>query len=155
MTIERVSFRTPSFQNNLRVVVLKQKGGTRCLPTWVSPAEANDILLCLRGTPGPGPWPHDLIAKMMRELGGEVERIVISDYIDYMLFARIAIRSQKGEVQLEARPSDAIALAVRVGAPIYAEEWVLERAGLDDLTEPFVELVKHPDYQLANLWVSK
>ena len=44
MTIERVSFRTPSFQNNLRVVVLKQKGGTRCLPTWVSPAEANDIL---------------------------------------------------------------------------------------------------------------
>ena len=154
MIIERVAFRTPSFENNLRVLILTQKDGVRRLPIWISPVEANDILLSLRGTSVHGPWPHELMTTIIDGLGAVIERVMICDYVDEILYAKVTIRSGDEVLDVDARPSDSLALAVRADAPIFVEEHVLERAGVDDLTEPFVSLVKNPDYRLASLWVS-
>jgi len=113
-----------------RVVLLKEQGEERFLPIWIGAYESEAIAMRLQGHSVPRPLTHDLLANVIAEFGGVVEYIVVNDLSDNTFFARIAVQ-RDGELQLvDARPSDAIALAVRVSVPIYAEESVMEKAGI-------------------------
>lgn len=155
MKIERVAFRTPSFENNLRIVILKQKNGMWCLPVWLSPVEANDVLLSLRETPLPGPLPHELIENVANKLGGIIQHITIYKTSKESLGAKIGMQTQNETLELESRPSDAICIAIRAQAPIHVEQKVLDNTGVCNLTTHFEQLVKNPDYRLANLWIAQ
>ena len=113
-----------------RVVLLKQQGEERYLPIWIGAYESEAIAMRLQGASVPRPLTHDLLVNVIAEFGGVVEYVVVNDLSDNTFYARIAIQ-RNGELQLvDARPSDAIALAVRVSVPIYAEESVMEKAGI-------------------------
>jgi len=112
------------------VVILKASDGERYLPIWIGQWEAGAIAMRLQGVEPERPLTHDLLAATLAELGAEVRRIVISDLADDTFRARISIALGERIVEVDARPSDALALAVRCGAPIYAEPEVLEVAGI-------------------------
>jgi hypothetical protein len=112
------------------VVVLQEKGVGRYLPVWIGPAEANAIRVVLQRINMPRPLTHDLLVSVIDALEGRVNSIVIHDLRDDIFYARIALWAHGQQIDLDSRPSDAIALALRVGAPIYAEEAVLNRAGV-------------------------
>ena len=113
-----------------RVVLLKEEGEERYLPIWIGAHESEAIAMRLQGVSVPRPLTHDLLANVIAQFGGVVKYVVVNDLSNNTFFARIAVQ-RDGELQLvDARPSDAIALAVRVSAPIYAEESVMEKAGI-------------------------
>jgi len=113
-----------------RIVLLKENDGDRYLPIWIGSNEAEAIAMRLQGGTVPRPLTHDLLASMISELGGAVQHIVVNDLRNNTFYARIAIE-QDGQLKLvDSRPSDAIALAVRIEVPIYAEEGVMEKAGI-------------------------
>jgi len=113
-----------------RVVLLREVEQERYLPIWIGAYESEAIAMRLQGASVPRPLTHDLLVNVIAELGGVVEYIVVNDLSDNTFYARIAVQ-RDGELQLvDSRPSDAIALAVRVSVPIYAEESVMEKAGI-------------------------
>jgi bifunctional DNase/RNase len=113
-----------------RIVLLKETQAERYLPIWIGQGEADAIAMPLQRSSVLRPLTHDLLASVIAELGGDVQYIVVNDLNDNTFFARIAIE-RNGELQLvDSRPSDAIALAVRTSVPIYAEESVVEKAGI-------------------------
>ena len=113
-----------------RVVLLKEKGEGRYLPIWIGAYESEAIAMRLQGASVPRPLTHDLLVNVIAEFGGVIEYVVVNDLSDNTFYARIAVQ-RDGEVQLvDSRPSDAIALAVRVSVPIYAEESVMDKAGI-------------------------
>lgn len=113
-----------------RVVLLKEEGEERYLPIWIGAHESEAIAMRLQGASVPRPLTHDLLVNVIAQFGGVVKYIVVNDLSNNTFFARIAVQ-RDGELQLvDSRPSDAIALAVRVSAPIYAEESVMEKAGI-------------------------
>jgi bifunctional DNase/RNase len=105
--------------------------GERYLPIWIGAVEATAIAFALQGIETPRPMTHDLMRDILRETGIEVERIVISELVDQTFFATIRMVSGGSSVEVSSRPSDAIALAVRLGSPIYGAEEVLEQAGIE------------------------
>ena len=113
-----------------RVVILKEKVSDRYLPIWIGPAEAIAIALELEDVPASRPQTHDLLSSVIADLGGEVIRVVVSDLSGDTFYATLLLRRNGSVVEVDARPSDAIALAQRADAPIYAEDSVLERAGI-------------------------
>lgn len=113
-----------------RVVFLKERHGDRHLPIWIGDFEAQAIVIELQGVESPRPLPYDVMRALLAELGGNVERILIVDLSHDVYFARIVISAGDRQVEIDARPSDAIALAVRSGAPILVDENVMERAGV-------------------------
>ncbi len=119
---------------NNRVVLLKETAGDRYLPIWIGEFEAHAIAMELQGVDAPRPLPYDLMRALLTELGGNVERVVVSDLSMDVFYARIVVAIGGRTIELDSRPSDAIALAVRSGSPIFVEEAVMERAGvnLDD-----------------------
>ena len=119
-----------SLMNYQRVVILKEKGTDRYLPIWIGPAEADAIAVKLQGVSVPRPLTHDLIQSMLDVLGASVSSIIVSDLKNDTFFAKIVLNVDGGQMEVDSRPSDAIALAVRVDAPIYAEEGVLDKAGI-------------------------
>ena len=127
MVVESVRVHTLSTQH---VVILKEAVRDRYLPIWIGPWEANAIALKLQGVSPERPLTHDLFAKTLLELGVAVRRIVVSDLADETFRARIVLEQGGQTKEIDARPSDAIALAIRVGAPIYATDSVLDRAGV-------------------------
>jgi len=127
MVVESVRVHTLSTQH---VVILKEAVRDRYLPIWIGPWEANAIALKLQGVSPERPLTHDLFARTLGELGVTVRRIVVSDLADETFRARLVLE-QGGETrEMDARPSDAIALAIRTGAPIFATDAVLDRAGV-------------------------
>lgn len=113
-----------------RIVLLKETETERYLPIWIGHGEADAIAMRLQRSTVLRPLTHDLLASVITELGGNVQYIVVNDLNDNTFYARIAIE-RDGELQLvDSRPSDAIALAVRTSVPIYAEESVVEKAGI-------------------------
>ncbi len=120
-----------SLMNYQRVVILKDKNSDRYLPIWIGHSEADSIAVRLQEVTVPRPLTHDLLSSVISEMGGSVSYILVSDLTDDTFFAKIGIDKGSEIVEIDSRPSDAIALAVRVSAPIYAEESVLERAGVD------------------------
>ena len=138
MTVESVRINLATQQ---RVVILKATKQERYLFIWIAYAEAYAIAVELQGTTSPRPLTHDLLKNVIEELDAKIESIVISDLIDEIYYARIVLDVSGRHVEIDSRPSDAIALAVRSKTPIYVEESVLERAGVvpelnDDAQRP-------------------
>ncbi len=127
MTVESVRINLATQQ---RVVILKATKQERYLFIWIAYAEAYAIAVELQGTTSPRPLTHDLLKNVIEELDAKIESIVISDLIDEIYYARIVLDVSGRHVEIDSRPSDAIALAVRSKTPIYVEESVLERAGV-------------------------
>jgi hypothetical protein len=133
MTIESVRL---SMLNYQRVVILREKDSDRYLPIWIGPGEADAIAVRLQDVETPRPLTHDLLKATIEQLGGRVTHIVVNDLANDTFFARIVLDVDGRTIEVDSRPSDALALAVRVNVPIYAEDTVLENAGvmLDDET---------------------
>lgn len=112
------------------VVILKEVNGVRVVPIWIGQYEAQAIALELQGADVSRPLTHDLLRSVIDQLGGVVDRIVVSDLRESTFFATIGINANGRPLAVDSRPSDAIALAVRVRAPIYVEEHVLDQAGI-------------------------
>jgi len=128
MTVESVRVHMLSTQH---VVILRDLGRRRYLPIWIGPWEANAIAMRLQGlTPG-RPLTHDLFAGVLAELGATIREVVIADLADETFHARIHLETGGRILEIDSRPSDALALAVRAGAPIFAAEEVLARAGVE------------------------
>jgi uncharacterized protein len=113
-----------------RVVILKEVQGERHLPIWIGDFEAQAIAMELQGLVSPRPLPYDLIKAVIGDLGATVERILVTDLAQDVFYARIVITMDGRTVEIDSRPSDAIALAVRTHTPILVEESVMERAGV-------------------------
>ena len=127
MTVESVRINLATGQ---RVVILKDMKVDRYLFIWIANAEAYAIAMELQGSTAPRPITHDLLKSVITELGGTMTNIVISDLVDDIFYARLVIDADGRHVEVDSRPSDAIALAVRAKVPIYVDESVLERAGV-------------------------
>ncbi len=119
-----------SLMNYQRVVILKEKSSDRYLPIWIGPAEADSIAVKLQDLSVPRPLTHDLLNLVITSLGGSVSHIVVSDLLNDTFYAKIFIQRNGDNLEVDSRPSDAIALAVRVKVPIYVEETVLDKAGV-------------------------
>jgi uncharacterized protein len=114
--------------SNSPIVVLKDEEEKFFLPIWVGIFEANAIALQLENVSTPRPMTHDLLKNMIGELEGRVTRIVINDLRDSTFFAQIRILTGGKTLEVDARPSDAIALALRTEAPIFVAQTVLDQA---------------------------
>lgn len=119
-----------SVENSQRVVILKDKEGDRYLFIWIANPEAYSIAMELQGTTPPRPLTHDLLKSIIQELGAKVESVVISDLVDDIFYARIIMDVSGRHVEIDSRSSDAIALAVRLKAPIYVADKVMESASV-------------------------
>jgi uncharacterized protein len=116
------------------IVILKDKQGERVLPIWVGVPEANAIALQIENVSTPRPMTHDLLRNIITDLEGRVDRVVVSDLKDNTYFAIIHLTVRGERVAVDARPSDAIALALRTRSPILVEEAVIENARTADFT---------------------
>jgi len=119
-----------SLMNYQRVVILKEKLAERYLPIWIGPAEADAIAVKLQGVNVPRPLTHDLLSSVIDTLGATVNSIIVSDLKGDTFYAKVVLDVDGGQMEVDSRPSDALALAVRVEVPIYAEEAVLDKAGV-------------------------
>jgi bifunctional DNase/RNase len=138
---------------NQPVIILKELDSNRYLPIWIGQFEATAILMEIQGIHPSRPLTHDLLKMIIDSLNSSVSRIVINDLRDGTFFARIFISTESKEIEIDARPSDAIALAVRFKVPIFANDSVLEQAAItsddgdDEEVERFREFLEsvNPD----------
>jgi bifunctional DNase/RNase len=119
---------------NTPIILLHDEAGQRVLPIWVGLFEANAIALQIENVDPPRPMTHDLLRRAIEQLGGTVRRIVICDLQESTFYALIHLETAGGPVAIDARPSDAIALALRSKAPILVEEAVLDHAKTIDFS---------------------
>ena len=127
MTIDSIRVSPMNYQ---RVVILKEKDSDRYLPIWIGPAEADAIAVKLQDLSVPRPLTHDLLRTVIDILGASVQHILVSDLQNDTFFAKISLQSNGTSQEIDCRPSDAVALAVRAQVPIYVEESVLDKAGI-------------------------
>ncbi|ACZ38679.1 bifunctional nuclease family protein [Sphaerobacter thermophilus] len=113
-----------------RVVILKEVAGERHLPIWIGPFEAEAIAMELQGVPAARPLPYDLLKRIVTDMGGVVREIQVTDLSQDVFYARIMIEQNGRMLEIDSRPSDAIALAVRTKVPILVDEAVMDRAGV-------------------------
>ena len=132
--------------SNQPIVLLKETTGERYLPIWIGAVEATAIAFALQGIETPRPMTHDLMRDILRETDTEVERVVINDLVDQTFFATIRMTGEGKTAEVSSRPSDAIALAVRINAPLYASEEVLEQAGIELKDEEESEVEKFREF---------
>ena len=130
--VEKISFYPPS---KGYAILLKEAMGDRFLPVIVGSFEAQSIALALEEVQMPRPMTHDLFCTVLEDLSVEVSEVVISDLMEGTFYSKISLISQIGSTDIDARPSDAIALALRVGAPIYASESVMDEASVREVVE--------------------
>jgi len=119
-----------SLMNYQRVVILKEKMADRYLPIWIGPAEADAIAVKLQDVTVPRPLTHDLLHSVIDALGATINSIIVSELKNDTFYAKIVLSVDGGQMEVDSRPSDALALAVRADVPIYAEETVLDKAGI-------------------------
>jgi len=127
MTIESIRVSLTNYQ---RVVILKEKESDRFLPIWIGPAEADAIAVRLQDVSVARPLTHDLLRKVIDDLGAQVEYVFVNDLSNDTFFAKIMLKVGERSLEVDSRPSDAIALAVRAEVPIFADESVLDKAGV-------------------------
>lgn len=120
---------------NMPIVILKDREGERVLPIWVGVFEANAIALQIENISTPRPMTHDLLKNILLEIEAEVEKIVVCELRENTFYAMIYLDRGGQIIAIDARPSDAIALALRTKSPIYVEEAVVESAKGLDLTK--------------------
>ena len=143
MVVESVRVHQLSSQH---VVLLREVGGERLLPIWIGPWEANAIAMRLQDVTPERPLTHDLFASTLERLGVRIDRIVVVDLADDTFRARLDLRVNGRRIEVDARPSDAIALAIRSGAAIFAAAAVLERAGVIPETDDDEKLAVFRDF---------
>ncbi|HNR24672.1 MAG TPA: bifunctional nuclease family protein [Candidatus Bipolaricaulis anaerobius] len=119
------------------VLLLKDRHSTKAMPIWIGEQEAMSIAIELQGHTFPRPLSHDLMKELLNTLGGNLERAVITSVKDDTYYASLVVRDAAGATRdIDARPSDAVALALRTQAPIFIEEAVFEKSAIES---PFVE----------------
>lgn len=112
---------------NTPVVILREKDGERVLPIWIGPAEASAIAMEMQGVKPARPMTHDLLKQMVVGLGAQLRRVVIHDVRENTYFAELLMSREDHVFQVDARPSDSIALALRLSAPIFTNEHLLDQ----------------------------
>ncbi|MFC1987603.1 bifunctional nuclease family protein [Chloroflexota bacterium] len=127
MTIDSIRV---SMMNYQRVVILKEKMADRYLPIWIGPAEADAIAVKLQGVNVPRPLTHDLLQLIIDALGASVNSIVVNGLKNDTFYAKIILNVDGEQIDVDSRPSDALALAVRTEVPVYVDESVLDKAGI-------------------------
>ncbi len=127
LTIESIRV---SLRNYQRVLILRQKDADRYLPIWIGPSEADAIAMRLQEVSVARPLTHDLITNLVDQLGGVVRSVIVNDLANDTFFARIHVEHNGQVLEVDSRPSDAIAIAVRARVPIYVDESVFSRAGV-------------------------
>ena len=127
MTVDSIRVSPMNYQ---RVVILKEKESDRYLPIWIGPAEADAIAVKLQELSVPRPLTHDLLGTIIDLMGGAIEHILVNDLENDTFYAEIAIKANGDVKEIDCRPSDAVALAVRAKVPIYANEEVMNKAGI-------------------------
>ncbi len=127
MTIDSIRV---SLMNYQRVVILKEKMADRYLPIWIGPAEADAIAVKLQGVSVPRPLTHDLLRSVIDAFGANIQSIVVNDLRNDTFYAKISFDIEGKHLDIDSRPSDALALAVRANAPIFVEDSVLDKAGI-------------------------
>ena len=134
MVVESVRVHMLSSQH---VVILKESERDRYLPIWIGSSEANAIAMRLQGLSAERPLTHDLMVNVLSSLGSNLSRVVVTHVTEGTFHARLYLENSSGdETEVDSRTSDAIAVAVRTGSPIYADERVLDEAGVEpDSTE--------------------
>jgi bifunctional DNase/RNase len=120
--------------SNMPIVILRDKDGAKTLPIWVGMFEANAIALQIENISTPRPMTHDLLRNVIHDLKASVQKIVVCDLQDSTFYALIYLMLNGEVVAIDARPSDAIALALRTRAPIFVEETVIDNAKTVDVT---------------------
>jgi bifunctional DNase/RNase len=127
MTIDSIRVSPMNYQ---RVVILREKNADRYLPIWIGPAEADAIAVKLQDLSVPRPLTHDLLRTVIDALGGTIKHILVNDLNNDTFYAKIIIQVNGSEKEIDSRPSDAMALAVRAQVPIFAAEAVMDKAGI-------------------------
>jgi uncharacterized protein len=125
------------------IVLLKTAEGNKFLPIWIGHPEAAAILMKLQSATTPRPMTHDLVTDMLEQLGAQVVRITVTELRENTFFAQITVQQDGSEIDVDSRPSDAIALAIRADAPIYAADEVIEESAIefegDDINQEELE----------------
>ena len=116
--------------NYKRVVMLKEKSSSRYLPIWIGHFEADAIAIPMQKVPVSRPLTHDLLRSAISTLGARLEHVIINDLADETFYAKLILDQNGKTVEVDARPSDAIALAIRAEVPIYVEDKVIDSAGM-------------------------
>jgi bifunctional DNase/RNase len=122
-------------RSSMYILLLKEMEGSNTLPIWIGKPEADSIALALGGVATPRPLTHDLIKNIVGGLKIKISRIVITEILDNTYYAIIYLGDVKKEVPIDSRPSDAVAVALRVNAPIFVEEKIMEKKSTDELEE--------------------
>jgi uncharacterized protein len=113
------------------IVLLKTQDGNKFLPIWIGHPEAAAILMKLQGSSPPRPLTHDLVTSILDQLDTEVVRITVTELRENTFYARITLLQNGQEIEIDSRPSDAIAIAVRAEAKIFATDEVIEESGIE------------------------
>jgi uncharacterized protein len=113
------------------IVLLKTAEGNKFLPIWIGHPEAAAILMKLQSQAPPRPMTHDLLSDMLEQLGAQILRITVTELRENTFYAQITLQQDGGEIEIDSRPSDAIALAIRAEAPIFAADRVIEESGIE------------------------
>jgi len=116
--------------NYKRVVMLKEKTATRYLPIWIGHFEADAIAIPMQNVPVSRPLTHDLLGSVIKSLGARLTEVVINQLADETFYAKLILDADGRHIEVDSRPSDAIALAIRGKVPIYVDESVLDQAGM-------------------------
>jgi bifunctional DNase/RNase len=118
------------------IVLLRTLDGTKFLPIWIGHPEAAAILMKLQGTPTPRPMTHDLVTEMLGELNASVSRVAVTELRENTFYAQITLQVNGSEIEIDSRPSDAIALAVRADAKIFVADEVIDDSAIEFNQEP-------------------
>ena len=125
---------------NMPIIVLREVEGERVLPIWVGVFEANAIALQVENVQTPRPMTHDLLKNVIDQMGGHLERIVVCELKENTFYATLHVLSAQGLLQVDARPSDAIALALRSGARIFVDDAVIQNARSVEMSHETVDV---------------
>jgi bifunctional DNase/RNase len=113
------------------IVLLKTAEGNKFLPIWIGHPEAAAILMKLQSQAPPRPMTHDLLSDVLEQLGAQIVRITVTELRENTFYAQITLQQDGGEIEIDSRPSDAIALAIRAEAPIFAADRVIEESAIE------------------------
>jgi bifunctional DNase/RNase len=133
-------------RSNMYILLLKEINGNDTLPIWIGRPEADSIALAVGKIATPRPLTHDLVKNVLEGLDTSVKRIVVSEIIDNTYYAVIYIDKSGEEIQIDSRPSDAIAVAIRMNSPIFVEKHVIESRNNDELEE-WLRNLKPEDFE--------
>jgi len=137
-----------SLMSQHRVAILKDDVSNRYLPIWIGPCEADSITVELQDMEMARPLTHDILARIIADLGGEISHVTIKELRNDVFYAYIMINQQGKQLEIDSRPSDALALAVRAQVPIYVEEQVMEKASItpeDNIVDQYNDLTNKPE----------